>query len=66
MTTRSSSRLIRSLHAVTHAASAAVILVGCLVLVGWMLDIQVVTSLSPDAIGISQFLFREKEEAARC
>lgn len=41
------SRLISTFRAIPKAASAIVILVGCLVLVGWMLDLPILKSILP-------------------
>lgn len=47
MTAQPSTRFISALKSVSRAAGATAILVDCVVLVGWMLDIAVLKSISP-------------------
>lgn len=47
MTTQSNPRIVSSLQSMSQAAGATVILVGCIVLVGWWLDIATLKSIFP-------------------
>jgi len=52
MSGQSHSRLVGLLGAVSAAAAIGVFGIGCLVLVGWILDIAVLKSLSPDWVSM--------------
>src|SRR5271170_4057412 len=48
--TNTSPGLVSSFRSVSKAASAVVILVGCLVLVGWMFDVAALKSILPNLV----------------
>lgn len=50
MTTQTNSRLVSSFRYLSYASSTTVILVGCLVLVGWILDIATLKSVLPTLV----------------
>ena len=47
MTTPSNPRLVALLQSISRTAGATVILIGCLMLVGWRLDIATLKSVYP-------------------
>jgi len=56
MNNQSDLRLVSSLKSFSHTASLPVILVGCLVLVGWMFDIVILKSILPGLLIIFALL----------